>query len=631
MVVETAVKPFLQWLPWALLDWLMVVVVLTVVVVMFVWLWGALRHGPVAAARTVGRTFLSGLLDAVAISPGRVLALSWLAIKEAFRRRVIVVVAVFVLLLLFAGWFLDPGSMYPARLYLSFVLTATTYLMLSLTLFLSALSLPADIKNRTLHTITTKPVRPSEIVLGRILGFAVVGSILLAAMGVVSCVFVERGLAHSHSLVQDDLSPLPSPDGEATKAKKGRTNRQNNHTHNVYVNSKGIPRLETNKGHTHSITATELDEKAKGKTDEKFVYRIGRERGMLTARVPVYGELRFKDRNGKDSEKGINVGDEWTYRSYIQGGTMSAAIWTFEGVTPQKFPKGLPLEMTIEVFRTYKGDTSDPEGIPGIMGGLSLRNPQTGVRSKELSFTAKEYTTDSQFIPRELEPAEQEADFSEDDDLFSSAAKDDASLDLFEDLVHDGKVEVWLTCLPNAQLFGAAEADLYVRAEDTSFRANFAKGYLGIWLQMVLVIAIGVMFGTFLSGPVAVLATAGTLLTALPVVSNFMVELSLGKTYGGGPFESLIRLLTQRNLTSELEPGLQTTVAKEADKVIQGGLNLISHALPNLGNYGFSDYVAHGFNISGDALLTASVRGFAFVLPLFIAGYFFLKTREVAR
>ncbi len=103
MVVETKVDPFLQWLPWALLDWLMVVVVLTVVVVMFVWLWGALRHGPVAAARTVGRTFLSGLVDLVAISPKRVLALSWLAVKEAFRRRVIVVVAVFVLLLLSAG------------------------------------------------------------------------------------------------------------------------------------------------------------------------------------------------------------------------------------------------------------------------------------------------------------------------------------------------------------------------------------------------------------------------------------------------------------------------------------------------------------------------------------------------
>ena len=73
--------------------------------------------------------------------------------------------------LLFAGWFIDPASPDPARLYLDLVLTTTGYLMLLLALFLSALSLPADIKNRTLHTVVTKPVRPSEIVLGRMLGF----------------------------------------------------------------------------------------------------------------------------------------------------------------------------------------------------------------------------------------------------------------------------------------------------------------------------------------------------------------------------------------------------------------------------------------------------------------------------
>ena len=213
----------------------------------------------------------------------------------------------------------------------------------------------------------------------------------------------------------------------------------------------------------------------------------------------------------------------------------------------------------------------------------------------------------------------------------ATTASEDASLDLFEDLVHDGKVEIWLTCLPRGQLFGAAEPDLYVRAEDASFRVNLAKGYMGIWLQMVLVIAIGVMFSTFLSGPIAVLATAGTLLTALPMVSNFMVELSLGKTYGGGPFESLIRLLTQRNVTSKMPDTMQAAVAKEADMVIEWGLNKISHILPNFADYGFSDHVAYGFDISGGALLTASARGVAFVLPLFIAGYFFLKTREVAR
>ena len=83
----------------------------------------------------------------------------------------LVVFVVFVLVLLFAGWFLDSSSDHPARLYLSFVLTATELLVLLLAVFLSAFSLPNDIKSKTIHTVVTKPVRASEIVLGRILGF----------------------------------------------------------------------------------------------------------------------------------------------------------------------------------------------------------------------------------------------------------------------------------------------------------------------------------------------------------------------------------------------------------------------------------------------------------------------------
>jgi hypothetical protein len=41
--------------------------------------------------------------------------------------------------------------------------------------------------------------------------------------------------------------------------------------------------------------------------------------------------------------------------------------------------------------------------------------------------------------------------------------------------------------------------------------------------------------------------------------------------------------------------------------------------------------VAHGFDISSDLVLIYSVKALAFLLPAFIAGYLFLKTREVAR
>ena len=170
---------------------------------------------------------------------------------------------------------------------------------------------------------------------------------------------------------------------------------------------------------------------------------------------------------------------------------------------------------------------------------------------------------------------------------------------------------------------------MYLRARDASFALNFVKGYFGIWLQMMLVIALGVMFSTFLSGPVAMLATLGALLGGF--FSDFMYRLATGQTYGGGPFESFIRMLTQQNVTSEMEPGLRTTVAKTLDQAAEVGLRVMATILPDFGHFSFAEYVASGFNISGDTLLTFTCRAFAFVLPVFVAAYLCLKNREVGK
>ncbi len=211
MVVDlNDVVPFFTWLfgmHGALVAWAFVVACITVVVTAFAWFVAAVRQGPVRATRTAGLVFSNAVADLAYISPRRVAALAWLAIKESIRRRVVVVFAVFILILLFAGWFLDPGNVDPTKLYLGFVLTATSYLVLLLALFLSSLSLPADIKNRTLHTIVTKPVRASEVVLGRIVGFTAVITVLLVVMGAISYGFVVRGLAHTHQLAAEDLRP----------------------------------------------------------------------------------------------------------------------------------------------------------------------------------------------------------------------------------------------------------------------------------------------------------------------------------------------------------------------------------------------------------------------------------------
>lgn len=597
MVVDPKdVAPFFDWLllQGGLVNWLLVVACVAVGVTAAGWLVAALRHGPGYATRITGAVLRDTVLDLTHLSPRRTWALARLALQESIRRRVVVVFAVFILILLFAGWFLDPGSTDPARLYLDFVLTATCYLVLLLALFLSSLSLPADLKNRTLHTVVTKPVRTSEVVLGRIVGFTAIGTLLLLVMGAISYVFVERGLYHTHQLAADGLRPSEMPG-----ALVGKTSNVHQHRHKVVVEpAKQTGQVETEQGHTHPLTVE--------KDGNEATYRIGPPEGMLLARVPVYGKLTFRDRAGEIKEKGVNVGDEWAYRSYIEGGSKAACVWTFDGVTEDAFPHGLPVEMSIEVFRTYKGNIER-----GVLGSLSVRNPKTGKKVEVRIFESKEYQIDSQLIPRDLQ------------------LPDGEKADLFRDFVDDGQMEIWLQCVEPVQYFGAAQADLYLRARDASFAMNFVKGYVGIWLQMLLVIALGVMFSTFLSGPVAMLATLGALLGGF--FNNFMYRLATGQTYGGGPFESLIRMLTQQNQTSEMEPGLRTTVAQSLDQVASGGLWVMSKILPDFGRFNFAEYVASGFDISGDTILTFACRAFAFALPVFVAGYLCLKNREIGK
>ncbi len=661
MVIETPQYPFFEWLPFALLGFLAVAAGLATAAVVVGYIVAALRHGPIKAVPITARTIVGGLGDLLSISPQRVAALTWLAVKDSIRRRVVVVFGVFILIILFAGWFLDPGTTHPLRLYISFVLPATSYLVLFLVLFLSAFSIPADLESKTLHTVVTKPVHASEIVLGRMLGYIALGTIILVVMGAISYVFVLRGLNHSHSVTQADLQAVGAAwseenggSADVQGAQKGTSSLDHGHRHEVKIKANGHGILERTHDHWHPIARTD----GKGAA----AYEIGNPRDMLVARVPIYGKLRFVDRERKAAAKGINVGDEWAYRSYIEGGSLAAAVWTFEDVTPQAFPKQLQVEMTLGVFRSYKGDME--KGIPG---SLLVRNPKTGLTVEAKIFRATEFETDIQNIPRTITPSTVyyldaiKADAAElgDGELGAAelgdgeqkednrivaynrreaedAIKNKANFDLFEDLVdsgpdgNGGRVEIWLQCLAPAQYYGVAQADLYLHAQDASFFLNFVKGYFGAWMQMVLVAGFGVMFSTFLSGPIAMLATTGALIGG--IFRSSVLELSLGKNYGGGPAESIIRIFTHQNISSKANPGLQTDVAQMFDiYAVRPCLWIATQVLPEFGQFNCANYLAYGFNISSNWIFQQGLTVLGFSFLLFVAGSFLLKTREVAK
>jgi len=615
MVLENEILSMFEWLlpsvdrMGALLVFALVVVGLIVVSLFLAYLRMAVLLGPAEGFYAVAKAIAKAVSDDFPnTSLRRIVAMARLAVQESLRRRVLVAFALFALIFLFAGWFLDPESDHPARLYLSFVLTATEMLFLILAVLLSAFSLPNDIKNKTIYTVITKPVRAGEIVLGRILGFSVIGTVLLVLMGLVSYGFVRRNLSHRHVILSQDVEQITNEDGE-TVGWKGETPLASDaiageraHRHEFSIGIDGLGQTDTTKDHYHAIEKVGEGEDA--------IYRVGSQQGALVAKVPVYGKLRFIDNTGREG-KGKSVGKEWPYRKYIEGGSLDAGVWTFEGITEEQFPEHLPLEMTISVFRTYKGDI-----VSGILGAIIVKNPTTGLRSESFQFTAKEFATYAHSLPRKMK-----------------AVRADGTLfdcDLFEDLVDEnGNVEIWIQCLEPSQYFGMAAPDLYMRAEDGVFFWNFIKAHISIWLQMVIVVCFGVTLSTFLSGSVTMFATLVVYIAGL--FREFIMNVATGEQVGGGPLESLVRIITQKNVSIDLDinPVIDWLVPA-IDKVFMALMWVAARVLPDFRGFNTSRFVADGFNINGNLMAQQCLTAMVFVLVLSVFGYFFLKSREVA-
>jgi ABC-type transport system involved in multi-copper enzyme maturation permease subunit len=596
---------------WGFLWGAMAIVLLAMFVIpLIAFILTAGKYGPSEAFYFVTRSVVTAVtVDLPGFSLRRTLAIARLAIQEAIRNRVLIGFVVFVVLLLFAGLFLDVKNDNPARVYLSFVLGTTNYLVLLMALVLSAFSIPTDIKNRTIYTVVTKPIRASEIVLGRSLGFLAVGTLMLLAMGLISYLFVVRGLRHEHQAVVAELTEEVDPSTGNT-IRRGTTSFDAYHRHTFEIDEEGKGKTNLVHGHYHDVQLV-------GSGPEAQIV-VGPPKGDLIARAPIFGQLQILNSAGEPVEKGINVGNEWEYRGYIEGGppggaSKAAAIWTFDGVTEDRFPDGLPLELNLRVFRTFKGDIEQ-----GVLGEIVIRNPNPSApvrQSGPILFTSKEYVSDQRFIPRELNP-----------ETGSGAG---GKIDLFEDLVSDGKVQVEIRCVDSGQYFGVALPDVYLRPADSSFELNFAKAYLSIWLQMVLVTGFGVMFSTFLSGPVAMMATISA--AALGFFGEFVRGIARGAVEGGGPIESTIRIITQQNVMTELEVNsLLSRIVHFADLGLMNVLQAATFVLPDYTQFDTARFVADGYNIFPDLVAQQVAMTAIYFLAVTIVGYFCLKSREIA-
>ncbi len=492
------------------------------------------------------KTILGGVSDLYALSLKRVFAIASLTIKEVIRKKTLVVFIVFAVLFMFGGWFLTGSTGARGDLevknFISFALTTTSWLILPVSLLMSCWGIPEDIKARSIHTVVTKPARRLEIVIGRILGYVVVGTGVLIIMGFAGNIWVHRQVQKSE---------------EAQKA--------------------------------------------------------------LFCRVPLYGDMSFFDSEGKQSE-GIHVGDVWDYRRYIKGATQSTALWEFEKVTSDILVNDkLKIEARFEAFRTHKGQMKE-----GLLCQVFLENPVTRKRVKLPVFHINEFTQNIIRINRKLKH-------------YDEKEKKYVELDLIDDMVFDNDINkkenilrVGVRCIDPGQYIGMAQADMFIRYPDRSFDVGYSKAIVGIWLMMVLIVSMGVSASCFLKGPVATLLTFSFLLVGQGGFRQFLNEFVDKQVLGGGPVESIIRIVTHYNQVKELEEGATKMVAEVIDSGFFYFLRIAHQIIPDFSSFKMTPFVVNGFDVSwGSALAPSIAITIAYVIPCVLIGYFSLKSREL--
>jgi hypothetical protein len=141
-----------------------------------------------------------------------------------------------------------------------------------------------------------------------------------------------------------------------------------------------------------------------------------------------------------------------------------------------------------------------------------------------------------------------------------------------------------------------------------------------------------------LSGPVAMLLTVSFIL--LGYFREFFVGVAAGpdyaaygvpKVFGGGPVESFVRIVTQRNVITPLEESFGTSLIHGIDWVLRQFMLSIAQLLPDFSAFSTVDFAAYGFAVPPERVAQDLTVCLGYVVGMSVIGYFLLRTREVAK
>jgi ABC-type transport system involved in multi-copper enzyme maturation permease subunit len=618
---------------------------------------GATYMGLVVLARL---TTLVGA-EVLAIRPRRLYAIAKLSIVEANRRMWApwVVLTVFGVILAFTHWFLQPPEQRPAevgRLYISTLMLLCSLLITVMVSVLSPISLPQDIQSQTIFTVVSKPVRRLELVWGRMLGFMAMVTVLIAVFGGISLLYLYRNVRGTIEDTRAQAAALRGKDDaradqlleQAEQLRTRMSAREPIKGTLTFLDSRGNPQLKGIDVGQDISEDIEPRSHIEGATPATAIWRYGwvpdpyNPQRLLDRRVPVdqllrSGTIEALENQALLLEYGADVANQVLakaseaersrFAAEVPKATAEASrlhaesqrlqreaadletkadaaekagkIDEAESLRDQAAEKHSPplqLEMTFTIYRTTKGRVGEP-----VYAEIEVTNPNPRIVQTPWRdvFPIREYYTNKKVIPASY--------------LVGS----------------NGELRVEIRCISPTQYLGMGESDLFILKDKGNFGLNFAMGLAGIWLQAMVLTAIGVFAGTFLSWPMALLTTVA-FYVAGQVAFSFFAAIAYQSLQGGGPAESLIRLVTHDNQMTDLTPTLAVVVAKTFDALVMPVLTRLAYIVPNFGALDVSNTVAEGFAVTWPTMLGNALLALAYALPFSIAGYFILKNREVA-
>ncbi len=622
--------------------------------------WSATYMGYVVFLRVI----LMAIGELLRVRARRLTSIALLSITESVRRMWApwVVITVFLVILAFTHWFLAPPRIAEmGRIYVSTLSFLCMILLAVMVTILTPLSIPHDIQNQTIYTVVSKPVRRIELIWGRMIGFMAIVTVLVVVFYSISLLYLWRNVGGAIR----DTEALASKEAQAGRMTQANQLRdQADQLRNrmsarmpiegslTFLDSKGTRHLvgidvggeqsmKRPRSHIEGATAATaiwtygpaVPDPFDPEPDPRRQRRLSRPvpvetlldpdslEGLLNRVLNVRYLIRSAeeerndpkvtpararqlsasiDRNRAEEKRATSAYvklkseiDEIEAKAAALPADRAAEADSLRRQAEALHSRPFTLEMSFNVYRTTKGRIGDP-----VYAQVKVVNPVTGAE-KDNIIPIREYYTNRLVIPAGVLAGSLNA------------------------------LRVEVRCMSRTQYLGMAEGDLYILGKSGNFGANFFKGLLGVWLQAMVLTAIGVFAGTFLSWPVALLTTIFFFLTG-EVFFPYLLEFSNQSLLGGGPFESMLRMIAHENQMSEMTPTLTVITAKTLDSIFNPVMARLVYIVPNFSALDVSNTVSHGYYVPWMLMLSNGLLALAYAVPFSIAGYIILKNREVA-